>query len=97
MKKVGSSFKKLGAIFLSIVLLFFLFSMFSGSREGFGTCTVGNNCDKGESTCVDSGPAAATICHETTNKVRLTCQATGTTSRDSSQAQRKWGNPVCVN
>lgn len=35
MKKVGSSFKKLGGLFLGLVLLFLLFKMFSGSREGF--------------------------------------------------------------
>jgi hypothetical protein len=35
MKKVGSSFKKVGAIFLGIVLLFLLFKMFRGSREFF--------------------------------------------------------------
>jgi hypothetical protein len=46
MKKVGSSLKKLSAIFLGLILLFLLFSMFSGTREGFYDwqdcgCTIG--------------------------------------------------------
>lgn len=41
MNKVGSSFKSLGMFFLVLVLLFLLFKMFSGSREGFcaDTCS----------------------------------------------------------
>jgi hypothetical protein len=35
MKKIGSSFKKLGGFFLILVLLFLSFKMFSGSREFF--------------------------------------------------------------
>jgi hypothetical protein len=53
MKKVGSSFKNLGAIFLGLVLLFLLFSMFSGTREGFAYtdrgCTISTTCDKSAS------------------------------------------------
>jgi hypothetical protein len=52
MKKVGFSLKKLGAIFLGLVLLFLLFSMFSGSKEGFYYgCQVGASCTRVEDTC----------------------------------------------
>lgn len=44
MKKVGSSFKKLGGLFLGLVLLFLLFKMFSGSREGF-KCAKSSSCN----------------------------------------------------
>jgi hypothetical protein len=58
MKKVGSSLKNLGAIFLGLVLLFLLFLLFSNStREGFGSpCINGGSCDKSDTTCtVDAG------------------------------------------
>jgi hypothetical protein len=67
MKKVGSSFKKLGAIFLGLVLLFLLFSMFSGSKEGFyrdcGTSeTDGSSCSTAGDTCTKvSGGATIEI------------------------------------
>jgi len=52
MKKVGSSFKKLGGFFLILVLLFLLFSMFSGSKEGFyDGCQVGDTCKLYGKTC----------------------------------------------
>jgi hypothetical protein len=56
MKKVGFSLKKLGAIFLGIVLLFLLFKIFRSNREGFyrdcGTSeTDGSSCSTAGDTC----------------------------------------------
>ncbi len=86
MKKIGSSFKNLGAIFLGLILLFLLFSMFSGSREGFascgctiGTCTSSNKDQK----CNGAGNYAhiAYKCKEYTQngKTRYSWSSTGVT------------------
>jgi hypothetical protein len=91
MKKVGSSLKYLGAIFLGIVLLFLLFSMFRGSREGFGSaCINGGNCDQNDTTCTAN---AGQTCSPAANpnatydkSYTLTCKATGS----GSAANRKW-------
>ena len=57
MKKVGSSFKKLGGFFLILVLLFLLFSMFSGSKEGFYyRCHPGDRCAPDGDTCQVKDP-----------------------------------------
>ncbi len=57
MKKVGSSLKKVGAIFLGLVLLFLLFKMFSGTREGFYYgCQVGASCTNAGATCQITDP-----------------------------------------
>jgi hypothetical protein len=72
MKKVGSSFKKVGAIFLGIVLLFLLFNVFSGSREGFyGGCVLGQKCTPKGATCQKTdreGNVTTNICVRNTWK-----------------------------
>jgi hypothetical protein len=59
MKKVGSSLKNLGAIFLGVILLFLLFSMFSGTREGFAYtnrgCTISTACDASKNNTICNG------------------------------------------
>ena len=92
MKKVGSSLKKLGAIFLGLVLLFLLFKMFSGSREGFGSsCVSGGNCDSNDTTCTANAGQTCTVAGTTYDKsYTLTCKATGS----GANANRKWyGTP----
>ncbi len=67
MKKVGSSFKKLGGFFLILVILYFLFRIiFSSSREGF-KCAQSSTCIYNQDTTCTSGKGQ-----------QLTCQPNGT-------------------
>ena len=70
MKKVGFSLKKLGAIFLGLVLLFLLFSMFGGSREGFA-CSQRSTCVYGTDTTCTSGNGQTLTCSQDNKWKRL--------------------------
>ena len=61
MKKVGSSFKKLGGLFLGLLILFLLFKMFSGSREGF-KCAQSISCNYGQDTTCTSAKGQNLTC-----------------------------------
>ena len=79
MKKVGSSLKKLGGLFLGLLILFLLFKMFSSSREGFTDhgCTVGStSCDlSNKNKCCNGSGSYARLsykCKEYKNNGRTT-------------------------
>lgn len=72
MKKVGSSFKKLSGLIVGggiiLFVLFFLFKMFSGSREGFA-CRKDHYCVcpvTGINTCTNKKKQKTFTCSCTT-------------------------------